>query len=967
MVAVNRNSPNVSRLRTPLLILFGVVFVLFLSGSGIAKLYTDFLFFDRLNLASVWRGILAIQSVLVVLFALVFFAILYGNLYFADRSSSRLARAESAEEELVERYRELIGPHSRKVRLSVSTVLALLVGLRTAAEWDRWILFRNAGDFGWTDPLFGRDAAFYVFRLPFWTFLTDWFTTALLFALIAVAIVYYLNGSLRPAKADATDAVKIHMSVLLAGLAALRAVSYWLDRFELVNSSRGLVDGALATDVEIQLPALNLLIIISLFGAALFVANIWRPGWGLPIAAVALWAVSHVVVGAIFPALYQRLRVEPVQSSREIEFIDDNIEATRFGFGIDPDSLETRTFEYDDQLTSSQVTGNADIFDRTLIVDPRLALEAFGRQQGERSYYQFAEQAIDVDRYEIDGDMRSVLLSVRGLEVDEAPPSWEDQHVVYTHGYGVAVARGDQASDDGLPEYLVEGIGDAERQDDAFGVELTQPRIYFGEDFPGYAVVQADGRDELDFPSASSRVDSDTEDAGETRYVGDGAVGMGGIVRRLAFSLRFQELNPLISGFIGSETEVIYNRDVEERVRLVAPFLSFDSDPYPVVIDGGIKWVIDAYTTTDRFPYAQQVSTSSFDDNSDLRSGYNYVRNSVKAVVDAYDGDVTMYVVDEQDPIAAAYAKAFPDLFTSREDLSPELEAHFRYPVDLFSVQTDMLDTYQVTEPRSFLQNDSAWSVATQPDGNAAQDAQTTATPMRPQYATTRLPGEDDVEFVIMRAFVPEIGRTNASTNRPEVTAFVYGRSDPGKASKLVMYKFPQGQLSAPDFVDSDIKKDDKISAVITPLSLQGSKVLFGEMVPLLVENTVVYVRPMYVKADTNNGLPELNRIIAVNGSRIAMGFTLEEALNGVVIDPGFVPPGQVPDPDDPPATNFDDLSVAELTNRAAELLEAANLAEANEDQAEAARLRAAAADAIARLQEVLGIDTGSTQDSGEA
>ena len=330
MVAVNRNPANVSRLRTPLLILFGVVFVLFLSGSGIAKLYTDFLFFDRLSLSSVWRGILAIQSVLVVLFALVFFAILYGNLYMADRSSSRLAKSSSDEDDLVERYRELIGPHSRKVRLSVSVVLALLVGLRTSAEWDRWILFRNGGEFGWTDPLFGRDASFYVFRLPFWTFLTDWFTTALLFALIAIAIVYYLKGSLRPARADATDAVKIHMSILLAGLAVLRAISYWLDRFELVNSSRGVFDGALATDVQIQLPALNLLIAISLFGAALFIVNIFRPGWGLPIAAVALWAVSHVVVGAVFPALYQRLRVEPVQSNRERDFIGDNIEATRF-------------------------------------------------------------------------------------------------------------------------------------------------------------------------------------------------------------------------------------------------------------------------------------------------------------------------------------------------------------------------------------------------------------------------------------------------------------------------------------------------------------------------------------------------------------------------------------------------------------------------------------------------------------
>ncbi len=966
MVAVNRNAPNVSRFRTPLLILIGVAFVVFLSASGVAKLYTDYLFFDRLELASVWRGIIGIQSVLVVLFALIFFSILYGNLFVADRASAKVVRPTSPDEDLVERYRELVGPHSRKVRLAVSGVLALLVGLRTATEWDRWILFRNGGDFGWVDPLFERDAGFYVFRLPFWTFLTDWFTTALLFALIAVTIVYYLNGSLRPIKVESGDSVKTHVSVLLAGLAILRAISYWLDRFELVNSSRGVFDGALATDVQIQLPALNLLMVIALFGAALFVANIWRPGWGLPVAAVALWAISHVVVGGIFPALYQRLRVEPVQSTRERDFIGDNIEATRFGFGIDPGSLEVRTYEYTDQLTSDQVEDNSEIFERALIVDPRLAQEAFGRQQGERSYYQFAEEAIDVDRYQVDGAIRSVLLSVRGLEVDEAPSSWEDQHVVYTHGYGVAVARGDQASDDGLPSYLVEGIGPEETIDEAFGATVTQPRIYFGENFDGYALVKADGRNELDFPSSTEQGDSEVP-GGEYRYDGKGGVGMSGVVRRLAFALRFQELNPLISGFVGSDTEVIYNRDIEDRVRLVAPFLRFDSDPYPVVVDGGIKWIVDAYTTTDRFPYAQQVQTASLDVNSDLRGGYNYVRNSVKAVVDAFDGSVTMYVVDPDDPIAAAYAKAFPALFSPQSELSAELESHFRYPGDLFSVQTDMLDTYQVTDPRSFLQNDSAWSVAAQPDGNAAKDAQATSLPMRPQYATTQLPGEDGLEFVIMRAFVPEVGKTNSSTNRPEVTAFVYGRSDPENYGQLVMYKFPQGQLSAPDFVDSDIKKDDKISAVITPLSLQGSKVLFGEMVPLLVDDTVVYVRPMYVEAETDNGLPELNRIIAVNGSRIAMGFTLQEALDGVVIDPSSTPT-RVPNvPGETPNTDLDGLSVAELTNRAGEFLDAANLSEANGDATEAARLRAAAADAIQRLQEVLGITVPRTEDSGEA
>ncbi|MEM9564199.1 MAG: UPF0182 family protein, partial [Actinomycetota bacterium] len=706
-------TPRTSRLRIVALVVVAALFVLFLSANGVASFYTDWLWYDTLGFGQVWTTTLGTRLLLAAVFSLLFFSLLWGNLFLADRIKPEF-RPDSPEEDLVERYHAVVGNHAGKVRFGVAALFGLIAGANTSAQWQTWLLFRNGGDFGMTDPQFGRDVGFYVFRLPFWTFVVDWFFAALVLTLIVVAVAHYLNGGIRAAAASServTPAAKFHISILLAVLAVLRAAAYYIDRFHLVTSTRGAYDGALATDVNIQLPALELLALISLFCAALFVANVRRAGWGLPAVAIGIWLVSHFVIGGIFPLAYQRIRIEPEQSEREAEFVERNIEATRFAYGLDENSVESVQFDYERGLNAEEVAEYADVLNNVPVVDPDLASEEVTRNEAARQFYQFSP-TLDVDRYQVGGETRPVVLSVRGLNDGAIDESWEREHVIFTHGNGVAMAAaydsGPVLGESRALDFLISGLGNVDQGDvnieDDLSATLDQPRIYYGEDFGGYAIVAAQ-RDELDYQTA-------TNESVEYRYSGEGGVPMGSLTRRLAFSLRFREPDPLISRNVIDDSRVIYNRDIEDRVRLLAPFLRFDQNPYPVLVDGGVFWVIDAYTTTSDFPYAQSVQTGV---GGQLGGGYNYVRNSVKAVVDAYNGEVTMYVIDEEDPVIAAWSEAFPDLFTSGDEIPDSLREHLRYPEDIFTVQTDMWSSYVVGNARQFIEGALAWSVATQP------------------------------------------------------------------------------------------------------------------------------------------------------------------------------------------------------------------------------------------------------------
>ena len=855
------------------------LFVLMLSLRGIAGFWTDYLWFDALGHENVFVSVFGAQVVLVVLFTLLFFGLLYGNLTVADRLAPPI-RPPGPEEDLLRGYHLVVGHRRGLVRLVLSGLFAVIAGLGVSGRWQEWLLFTNAVDFDITDAQFGRDLGFYVFRLPFMSFVIGWLFASLIIVLVLTTIFHYINGGIRLQSVGerVQPQVKAHLSVLLGLVALVRAGDYWLARFELTTSDRGAVTGASYTDVKAQLPATNLLILISLFAVVLLLVNIRRRGWVLPTLAVGLWAFVALVMGSIYPAVIQSLRVEPAESEKEEPYIARNIEATRAAFGLNEITV-VQLSDFDNRIDASDLRSNRGTVRNIRILDPLVVQGTFDRLQGEREYYTFADE-MDTDRYTIDGETTQVLLGTRELEVNENR-SWENQHVAFTHGYGVAMAPVSRVKGSGDPDFLV---GDLPVLiDPSVDVTLDRPQLYMGEGLDGYAVVGAT-RSEVDYTDENQETQA-------VRYAdigGEGGVGMGTLIRRAAFALRFGQLEPLISNFVTSDSRVFYVRDVRDRVEKLAPFLHFDADPYPVLLDGRILYVVDGYTTTDRYPYSQFASSGELPRASGLsRHRFNYVRNSVKATVDAFTGEVIFYVVDEGDPLVAAYGQAFAGLFTPASEMPESLVAHLRYAEDLFRVQSEVWGRYHVEDTQNFYQRASEWSVSQDP-GRTGEGAAnlavvdeagfrigTTRMRMAPYRTMVALPDGEDAEFVIMRAFVP-LDKDDA---RKELAAYMVGRSDGDQYGELMVYRPPSSNFDGPALAEERIRNDEEVASLQTLLSQRGSNVLFGELLLVPIENSILYVRPLYVQAEGDNTVPELERVIVAVGEKVVMANSLQEAL----------------------------------------------------------------------------------------
>ena len=858
------------------LLIFGSV--LMLSLRGLASFYTDYLWFDQLGYGNVFRSVLLAQVVLVALFTALFFVICFVNLTVADRLAP-IVRPPGPEEDLLARYHVAVGRRAWMVRVAGSALLALLAGFGVSDRWQEWLLFTNGGDFGVEDAQFGKDIGFYVFKMPFTSFVVGWLFGTLIVTLVVTTVLHYLNGGIRLQTMGerVQPAVKAHLSLLLGLLALVKAADYWLARYELTTSTRGAVHGATYTDVKAQLPAINLLILISLFAVILLIVNIRRRGWVLPVLAVGLWAFVALVMGNIYPAVIQNLRVEPAESEKEAEYIGRNIEATRQAFGL-ADVTVLQLDGMDNVITGEDLLANPGTVRNIRVLDPLVVQGTFDRLQGEREFYRFSRE-LDSDRYVVDGEPTQVMIGARELEPN-VTRSWESQHVAFTHGYGVALAPVSRVRATGDPEFL---IGDLPISiDPSISVTIDQPQIYVGEGLGGYAIVGA-SRDEVDYTD-------ENQETLEVRYAdigGEGGVSMGSLVRRAAFSLRFGELEPLISNFVTEESRVVYVRDVRERVEKLAPFLRFDADPYPVLHDGGIVYVIDGYTTTNRYPYAQRAPVRELPSQSGLRTGFNYVRNSVKAVVDAFDGSVTFYVVDADDPIIRAYEGAFGSLFRPISEMPGELVEHLRYAEDLFRIQTELWGAYHVDDTENFYQRASEWAVSQDPGrtGEGARDLVlvdeqgirigTRDMRMAPYRTMLDLPGGDETEFVVLRAFVP----LDEQDARKELAAYIVGRSDDEHYGELVLYRPPTSNFDGPALSEERIRNDEEVATLQTLLSQRGSTVLFGELLLVPIENSVLYVRPLYVQAEGDNTVPELERVIVAVGEDVVMADSLQEAL----------------------------------------------------------------------------------------
>jgi uncharacterized protein len=883
-----------------------VLFILITSLRGIASFYTDYLWFDSLGRSEVWQGVLGAKLALSIIFTGAFFLLMWVNLVIADRLAPAF-RPAGPEEEFIERYHELVGGRLGVVRIVASALLALIAGAGVSSEWNSWLLFTHSQSFGIDDPQFGTDLGFYVFKLPFLSFLTGWLFAALLIVLIVTAVAHYLNGGIRMSAQHnrVTPQVKAHLSVLLGLLALVKAAGYWLQRYDLTISSRGFVDGAGYTDVKAQLPAINLLLLISIASFALFIVNIWRRGWTLPILGVGLWALIAVVAGAIYPQFVQRVQVTPNEPEKEQPYIERNIDATQAAMGLGPDKVEEVPFALETDVDKIDLTANQASVSNIRIWDPSPAVlgKTFPQLQRVRDYYRIND--VDVDRYELNGTPTQVVLSVRDLNTANVPrDTWAAKHLTYTHGYGVIVAPANAKEASGEPSFVAQDVPYVSDVDE---LQLTQPAVYFGEGLSQY-VVTGSKQQELSYQE-----DEGTQYA---PYEGKDGVQLGNPLRQAAFALRFGDLNPLISDQLTGSSKILYIRDIKERVEALAPFLHYDADPYPVISDGRIKWIVDAYTTTNRYPYGETAETGALAEGSGLDHGFNYVRNSVKAVVDAYDGTVDFYVMPVDDPIIEAYRDAFPDLFTDYEQMPDDLKDHLRYPEDLFRVQTTMWARYHVEEPGSFYEGNDYWDVARDPgtagasEGTSVTNAagETVSTKearIDPYYLFTELPGATEPEFILLRPFVP----TSKQDDSQLLTAFMVGKSDRDDYGKLQVFVMPRGNLpDGPAIVQGNIQSDAQVSEQETLLSGSGSAVSFGSLTAIPIDGGLVYVRPFYVTSEETE-IPGLEKVIVYFEGEVAIENTLEEALSSIfgesppTLEEPSGEPGDPGEPTDPEGT----------------------------------------------------------------
>ena len=865
--------PRARRLRGIAITAAVVLLILFLSFRGLAVFFTDYLWFRSVDLAGVWRGLLGAKIALGTVFTLAFFLLMFTSLWVADRLAPT-TRPLGPRDDLAARYQDVAGRYEGRIRFAVSAFLAIVVGASVSGEWQQWVLFTHRVDFGRVDPQFGKDIGFFVFQLPFIDFLFNWLFVALVVVLLVTTVLHYLNGGIRLQGAGprVTPQVKAHLSVILAVMALVKTGQYWFARYNLDLSTRGVVAGASRTDIAAQLPALNLLVVISVVAAGLFVWNIRRRGWVLPVIAVGLWAFVALVVGTIFPAIYQGLRVNPNELQSEKPYIARNIRATRDAFGLS--RVRVEPFDYQQNLDAAKIEANAPTVRNARLWDPYETLRNFQSFQGLQTFYKFSD--VDIDRYEVGGATTQVMLSARELNRTDLPSqSWVNRQLVYTHGYGAVGSAANTATADGTPQYLLRDIpptGD---------IPLRQPRVYFGESTGGYVLVNAKS-DEFDYPLKGQR------DA-YTQYEGDGGIKLSSLARRLAFAVRFNDYNLLISGQVTPRTQMVFNRDIRSRVEQATPFLSFDSDPYPVIVDGRIVWMLDGYTTSSSYPYSQPFSGEGA-----LGGKFNYVRNPVKATVDAYTGRIHYYVIDPKDPIIQAWGKAFPDLLEPISAMPAALRSHLRYPQDLFKAQTDVYRTYHMTNPTTFYNKTDTWAVSPDPGsgevgtttfeatpttlaGARPQAASSTGRRIDPLYLLIQLPDQDALHFQIIRPFVP-VSSGNALTN---LVSFMAADSDPGTYGQLRSFVMPDGRsVYGPQQVDSTINTTQQISEQYSLLGRTGSRVIQGSMQLLPIGNSLLYIRPVYVQADTGQQLPSFRFVVVFYAGRAVIDTSLRGALS---------------------------------------------------------------------------------------
>jgi uncharacterized membrane protein (UPF0182 family) len=887
--------PRISPATIALVILVGIGAILF----SVADLYTNVLWFDQLGFLSVLTSQIFAQSALFTAGAVSFALITGVSLWLAYRFRPVYIRFPD-ESSPFEQYRQLLEQLRRVVMIGVPLGLGVLAGLAVAPSWGIVLSYLNRTPFGETDPQFGLDISFYIFELPFLVGLVGFLSGAFLISLLLTAGVHIIYGSIKfnGRETFVSKAARIQIGLLAFLYLLVQGASLWLDQYLTMTSSSGLFTGATYSDVYAAIPGLQILALISVVVALLFLVAAFVGKWRLPVIATGLMVVSSLILGGLFPWAIQTFQVVPNERTLESPYIDRNLSATRAAYGID----EVLNVEYNatTDATPGALREDAETTASIRIIDPALVSSSFRQLEQFRQYYNFPN-LLDVGRYNVDGVVQDTVLAVR--ELNQAglgdSQSWYNNTIVYTHGYGVVAAFGNQRTVDGQPVFMQSGIPTTGK------LGTYEPRVYFGENSPTYSIVGApEGAEplELDFPAGEGE-----NDQTYNTFSGDGGPMISGIIPRLAYALKFQSEQILLSDAITSESQILYDRDPRQRVAAVAPFLELDSDVYPAVVDGELLWIVDGYTTSNNYPYSRSEELAQIvsDSNSPgvfLRGQVNYIRNSVKATVNAYDGKVNLYQWDEKDPILKTWMKVFPDTVQPLSSMSGELLSHVRYPADLFKVQRALLGSYHVDEAGAFYSQQDAWMTPNDPVGG-----QGVGTLQPPYYLTMQVPGTETPEFSIYSTFIP---RSTGESSRNVLTGYLVANanagSEDGKKSeeygRLTLLTLPKSTIvPGPGQVQNNFNADSEVSRLLNVLRQGSTRVLNGNLLTLPVGGGLLYVQPVYIQSTGETSFPLLQKILVAFGDQIAFEDTLDQALTSLFGSSGMNPTPIPTDPDAEP------------------------------------------------------------------
>ena len=858
---------------SPLTITFVVLFILASVLVSLSGFYADLLWFRSVDYVNVWQTTLFTKIFLFIGFGLITATFVTANIFIAFRRRPIYVPV-AVEADNLERYRAQLEPIRKFAGIGIFLALFYFAGTSATRLWQEWLLFTNSTNFGTVDPQFGKDISFFAFKLPMWQSLIGWGISTIILALLASAAVHYIYGGIRTqVKEDRTTvAARVQLSILLGLLVLLKAVAYWFDRYALTLKEGRLITGLTYTDVNALLPAKSILAAIAVVCALLFFANIVRKSWLLPTAGVALMVAASVLIAGVYPATIQQFQVKPSESTKEAPFIQKNIDATRAAYGLN--SVEVVDYQATVTTSAGQLANDAATIANIRLMDPNVLSATFRQLQQIKPYYSFAD-SLDIDRYKINGKERDVVVAVRELNIDGNPSrNWINDHLVYTHGFGMVGAFGNTVDADGKPSFTVGDIPPTK------GLGEFEPRIYFGENVPDYSIIggpAASNPVELDYPD-----DKSPNGQKNYTYTGKGGVPMGSIFSRLLFAIKYQEQRIVLSNLINSDSKILFERHPRDRVAKVAPWLTLDGDPYPAIIDGKILWIVDGYTTTAGYPNSRKVNLANTADALTTRSNavssldnknVNYIRNSVKATVDAYDGTVTLYQWDEKDPVLATWSKAFPGSVKPKSEISADLLSHIRYPEDMFRVQRDILSAYHVTTADAFYGGQDFWRVPLDPSSFGSNSGN-----QPPYYLTMQIPGQKKPTFSLYTPFVPRGGREN-------LTALAVVNSDAGdEYGKITVLQLPRStNIAGPSQVSSNFEAKPEVATSLSLLRQGGSDVVLGNLLTLPVGNGLLYVQPVYVRATGNTAAyPLLQKVLVSFGDQIGFSETLQGALDQV-------------------------------------------------------------------------------------